>query len=134
MTTQTTAPVAPRRGPGRPRKATAPRTEHQAELAAALSVAEARLDAARVAFSRSSLVAAELELYLARVGVASAWAAYLRAQGDHNHSLKYGEEEARFARAAAGLREVLVFDLLNPKAPVKAKPAAALGKRKKRTP
>lgn len=133
MTTPITAPVAPRRGPGRPRKATAPRTEHQAELAKALAVAEARLDAARVAFSKSSLVAAELELYLASVGVSSAWAAYLRAQGDHNHSLRYGEQEARFARAAAGLREVLVFDLLNAK-PGKAKPAAALGKRKKRTP
>jgi len=133
VTAQLTAPAAPRRGPGRPRKATAPRTEHQADLAAALTVAEARLDAARVAFSKSLLVAAELELYLASVGVSSAWAAYLRAQGDHNHALKYGEEEARFARAAAGLREVLVFDLLNAK-PGKAKPAAALGKRKKRTP
>lgn len=134
MTTHSTTPAAPRRGPGRPRKPTAPRTEHQADLAAALAVAEARLDAARVAFSKSSLVATELELYLARVGVASAWASYLRAQGDHNHSLKYGEEEARFARAAAGLREVLVFDLLNAPKAGKAKPAAALGKRKKRTP
>lgn len=128
----TVAPASPRRGPGRPRKATAPRTEHQADLAQALAVAEARLDKARAAFCKSSLVAAELELYLARVGVASGWAAYLRAQGDHTNSLRYGEEEARFARAAAGLREILVFDLLDAKTKAKAA-TSALGKRKRKS-
>lgn len=128
----TQQPLAPHRGPGRPRKATPPRTAYQAQLAVAIDTAETRLDVASAAFAGATTVAAELELYLARVGVASAWAAFLRAQGLHTHALKYGEEEARFARNVATLRETLIFDLLNArKSKDKSKPAEALGKRKK---
>ena len=134
MTDQTPTPA--HRGPGRPRKPTAPRTEQQAALAEALAATEVRLDAASRAFAETDTVAAELEMYLARIGVASAWAGYLRAQGNHTHALKYGEEEARFARAAAGLREVLVFDRLNErdKQAKTGAAAGALGKRKPRSP
>lgn len=122
--------LPPARRPGRPRNPTAPRNDQQHALAATLLSAEQRLDKAGAVFALDKSVAAELELYLARVGVSSAWAGYLRAQGDHSGALKYGEEEARFATRAANVREYLALDLLDKKTkPKAAKPEQALGKR-----
>ena len=81
-------------GPGRPRKAGPPRNESQHALAAVVVSAEARLDAARVTFAKSSLVADELELYLAQIGMASAQAAYMRSQNNHMLALKKRMAEA----------------------------------------
>ena len=123
------APVVLGRRMGRPRKPGAPRTEQQKALAATVVLAEGRLDRAAIAFHADPTVAVELEFHLARIGVSSAWAGYLRATGDHTGALKYGEEEARFARVAVGLREVLALDLLDKKKGKAAKPEQALGKR-----
>ena len=99
-------------GPGRPRKAGPPRNESQHALAAVVVSAEARLDAARVTFATSSLVADELELYLAQIGMASAQAAYMRSQNNHILALKYDENAVRIGRLVSGLRELLATDLL----------------------
>lgn len=99
-------------GPGRPRKAGPPRNEDQHALAAVVVLAEARLDAARVAFAKSSLVADELELYLAQIGMASAQAAYMRSQNNHMLALKYDENSVKVGRLVSGLRELLATDLL----------------------
>lgn len=105
-------PAAPRKGPGRPRNPTAPRGEQQAALAAAVAVAEVRLDAAALAFNGSGTVAAELELLLAEAGVASAWSAYCRAQSNHTHAIKYGEQVAKLSGRAGALRDRLAQDKL----------------------
>jgi hypothetical protein len=127
-------PALPIKG-GPKRKPGAPRTEQQQALAATLAIAETRLDQAARAFLEDRSVAVELEFHLARMGVSSAWAGYLRATGDHTGALKYGEEEARFARVAVGLREVLALDLLDgKKKPKTGQAAAALGKRPGKTP
>lgn len=128
--TETVTLPPPRSKGGRPRNPTAPRNDQQKALAATLLSAEERLDKAGAVFGLDKSVAAELELYLARVGVSSAWAGYLRAQGDHSGALKYGEEEARFATRASNVREYLALDLLDKKKKGKAgKPEEALGKR-----
>lgn len=99
-------------GPGRPKKPTAPRTEAQAALAEALTVAEAQRDAAAATQGNEDTVAAELALLRAELSVASAWASYLRAQGAHTHALKYSEQQTRIAGRIAALRELLATDRL----------------------
>ena len=63
-------------------------------------------------FAKSSLVADELELYLAQIGMASAQAAYMRSQNNHMLALKYDENGVRVGRLVSGLRELLATDLL----------------------
>lgn len=116
-------------GPGRPKKPTAPRTEAQAALAEALTVAEAQRDAAAEVYGRESTVAAELALLRSELGVAASWAAYLRAQGAHTHALKYTEAQTRWAGRIATLRELLATDQLD-KLTARAKREDALAKRK----
>lgn len=110
------APVAPPRvpppGPGRPRKPTAPRTDHQVALAHALTIAEAERDAAAAAYGTDTTVAAETRLLRAELGVASAWSSYLRAQGLHVHALRYADVGAKLAGRLAGLRELAAADQL----------------------
>lgn len=102
----------PKPGPGRPRKPRAPRDDRQADLAAAVEIAEAERDAAAAAYANDTTVAAEVRLLRAEVGTATAWGALCRAQGIHTHALKYGDLEAKLAARIAALRELLAVDLL----------------------
>lgn len=104
--------AAPRRGPGRPRKPTAPRSDAQADLAAEIEETEARLDALRAAHAVESSTAAELALLCAELSSASVWGSYCRAQGDITHALKYGEACARLSGRISALRELLATDQL----------------------
>lgn len=103
----------PRAGPGRPRKPTAPRTDAQARLADAVVAAEAARDAAEAAYGAASTVAAETTLLAAELAVGSAWSAYLRAQGNHAHAIRYGEVVVKFAGRIAALRELAAVDQLD---------------------
>ncbi len=105
-------PRAPRAGPGRPRKPTAPRTENQEQLASALSTAGAWRDRCAAAYITDATVAAELEMLRAEMLVASSWAAYLQAQGNHTHALKYGDAAAKLASRVTALRERLSDDMV----------------------
>jgi len=110
------APRAPgphiRRGVGRPRKPTAPRTEAQADLAAEITIAEKALDLARRAARTDGSVAAALVVLQAEQDVASCWASYLRAQGNMTHSLKFSEDRSKLAAKITALRERISDDLL----------------------
>jgi hypothetical protein len=99
--------------PGRPRKPTAPRTENQAALAAALADAERVRDEAAAAQLADKSVAAELALLAGELAVAAAWSAYLRAQGNHAPALKYGELGVKLAGRIAALRELEAADKLD---------------------
>lgn len=99
-------------GPGRPRKPTAPRTDQQAALAEQINATEAERDAAAVAYSIETTVAVELRLLRAELAVASAWAAYSRAQGNATHGIKYGELAVKLAGRLAALRELEGIDKL----------------------
>lgn len=107
-----TGPVPPARGPGRPRKPTAPRTADQARLADSVTAAEAVRDDAEAAYSKKATVATETGLLAAELTVASSWAAYLRSQGDHTHGLKYGDIAVKLAGRLAALRELAAVDQL----------------------
>lgn len=100
------------RGPGRPRKPTAPRTEAQAELAAEIGIAEKALDVARRAARTDGSVAAALAVLQAEQDVASCWASFLRAQGNMTHSLKFSEDRSKIAARVTALRERISDDLL----------------------
>lgn len=102
----------PRSKAGRPRKATAPRTEHQARLAAALEAVEAERDAAAAAFADDASVAAEIRLLRAEVGVCTSWASYYRAQGNATHAIRFAEMQAKFAGRLTALREIDAVDRL----------------------
>ncbi len=106
------APLPPKRGPGRPRKPTAPRTEQQAALAEAINAAEKERDAAALAYSADPTVAAELRLLRAELSVTSAWSSYTRAQGNHSSSIKYSELTTKLAGRIAALREIEGIDKL----------------------
>lgn len=99
-------------GPGRPRKAQAPRNENQADLAAALMLAESERDKAAAAAARKSTVAADLRYLRAEYAVASAWSSYLRAQNNHAHALRYLEQLPKLAGRIAALREIEAIDQL----------------------
>lgn len=102
----------PARGPGRPRKAQAPRSEAQARLALAIDVTEAERDAAALAYATDPSVAAEIRLLRAEVGVSSAWAAYCRACNNATHAIRYAETGIKFAARLAALRELEGIDRL----------------------
>lgn len=106
-------PVPPRAGPGRPRKAQAPRSADQTRLAAAVTTAETIRDVAEAAYSKKSTVATETALLAAELTVASAWGAYLRAQGNHTHALKYADIAVKQAGRLAVLRELAAVDQLD---------------------
>ena len=80
--------VVPKRGPGRPRKPTAPRSEAQARLALAVTRAEEALEGASGAYMAARTATNELELRSCELSVASAWAAYLRASGDFTNAVR----------------------------------------------
>lgn len=108
-----TTPVPPLRGPGRPRKPTAPRTADQARLGDAVSAAEAVRDAAEAAYSAKASVATEMALLASELTVASSWGAFLRSQGNHAQSLKYGDIAVKLAGRLAALRELIAVDQLD---------------------
>lgn len=116
---------APQRGPGRPRKPGAPRSAAQARLAEVIETAEQARDEAAEKYSGDSSVAAELELLSAELGVASAWAAYMRSEGNHTHAIKYGEDRTKTSGRIAALRELLVRDSLDELEARKAREDAA---------
>lgn len=102
----------PTRGPGRPRKAQAPRSEAQARLALAIDATEAERDAAALAYATDPGVAAEIRLLRAEVGVSSAWASYLRATNNLTHALRYAETAVKQTARLAALRELEGIDRL----------------------
>lgn len=110
---QAAAPVSPARGPGRPRKPTAPRTNDQVRLAEAVTAAETVRDAAEAAYSKKATVATETDLLAAELTVSTAWSSYLRAQGNHTHALKYGEVAVKLAGRIAALRELVAVDQID---------------------
>ena len=57
-------------------------------------------------------VSSELGLLQGDLAVASAWAAYLRAEGNHIHALKYTENATRIAGRISSLRELQAVDVL----------------------
>ncbi len=103
---------APRKGPGRPPKVRAPQSAEQEALALAVAAAERRRDVAAAAYADDRTVAAELALLQSDLEVASQWSAYLRATGNHTHSLKWADMAAKFAARAGALRELAAVDLL----------------------
>lgn len=120
----------PRAGPGRPRKPRPPRDDCQADLAAEVERAEVERDAAAAKYKRAATVEAELRLLCAELAVASAWGAYLRAQGIHSSALKYGEVAAKYAARIAQLREAVALDLLD-QLEKRARREDALGKKRR---
>lgn len=102
----------PTRGPGRPRKPQAPRSEAQARLALAIDATEAERDEAACAYATDPGVAAEIRLLRAEVGVSSAWASYLRATGNLTHALKYSDARTKDMSRLAALRELAAVDQL----------------------
>lgn len=106
------APRLPRPGAGRPRKPTAPRNEDQIQLAEALKTAGAWRDKCAAAYLTDNTVAVELEMLRAEMLLASSWAVYLQAQGNHTHALKYGDAAAKLSGRITALRERVSDDLL----------------------
>ena len=104
-------PPAP--GPGRPRKPRPPQGKYQAALAEAIKRAEAERDQAGGEYSTTVTVAAELRLLRAELAVASAWAAYSRAQGNATHGIKFGELAVKLAGRLVALREIEAADKLD---------------------
>lgn len=103
----------PKAGPGRPRKPQAPRSDAQVHLAAVIVAREEERDEAAEAYSAGNTVAAELRLLSTELSVSTAWAAYLRSEGNHTHALKYAEDRTKVANRISALREILLADKLD---------------------
>lgn len=114
MTTEpeTQAPplVPPRRGPGRPPRPKAPRTDAQARLAAAVIRAEDALEVASEAYMGARTVTREIEMRSCELSVASAWAAYLRACGDFTNATRCSSDANKIVDSLARLRELVAVD------------------------
>lgn len=119
----------PRRGPGRPAKPKAPRTEQQARLAVQVETAEDALEDAAAAYAADRTVAHEVGLLSCELSVASAWAQYLRATGDFSNATRCTSDASKTATNLARLRELEAVDMLDA---LKARAARedALGNRK----
>lgn len=102
--------VVPKRGPGRPRKPTAPRGEAQARLALAVTRAEEALEVASAAYMDARNVANEIELRSCELSVASAWAAYLRASGDFTNATRCSSDANKITGDLCRLRELVAVD------------------------
>lgn len=109
---KTAKPGPPAPGPGRPRKPRPPRDEKQVGLKAAVDAAEDEHELAFAAYGADTSVAAEIRLYRAQISVASAWAAYLRAQGNHTHALQHTTALTKLAGRVVQLREIVAADQL----------------------
>jgi len=105
--------VVPKRGPGRPRKPTAPRSEAQARLALAVTRAEEALEVASGAYMAARTATNELELRSCELSVASAWAAYLRASGDFTNATRCSSDANKITGDLCRLRELLAVDQLD---------------------
>lgn len=112
MTTATPAKIKGKAG--RPKKARLPNEEKdRARLADRIREAELSRDQAAQAYAASKSVSSELALLQADLAMCSAWAAYLRAEGNHIHSLKYLENATRIAGRISALRELQAVDTLD---------------------
>lgn len=116
---------APPRGPGRPRKPQAPRSDAQARLALDVESAEKAREEAAAAYAGETNVAAELALLTSELSVTTAWGAYLRSQGNHAQALKYGDIGAKYAARITALRELLAVDQLEAIKAIKDQEVAA---------
>lgn len=103
----------PQAGPGRPRNATSPRTEAQVALADAIYDAEEARDAAASARKTDHTIAAQMLELECEYAVSSAWAAYLRAQGNHTWGLKYQDIANKQDTRLTALRELIAVDELD---------------------
>ena len=110
----TTAATKPKGKAGRPKKARLPYEEKdRARLADRIREAELSRDQAAQAYAGNKSVSSELGLLQGDLAVASAWAAYLRAEGNHIHALKYTENATRIAGRISSLRELQAVDTLD---------------------
>lgn len=83
---------------GRPRKASAPRNAAQAALAIQVEAAEVARDLAQDVAHADPSPSKLRELLIAEVVAHTAWAAYLRAQGNHTYALRYVEHANKLWR------------------------------------
>lgn len=104
------APALPKTGPGRPSKPKPPRSAQQARLAAAVEKAEDALEVAAAAYQASRTVTHEVYLLSCELSVASAWAAYLRSQGDFTNATRCSGDASKIAANLARLRELVAVD------------------------
>jgi len=123
-----TAPVLPKSGPGRPAKPKPPRSAQQTRLAAAVEKAEDALEVAAAAYQASRSVTNEVVLLSCELSVASAWAAYLRAQGDFMNATRCSGDASKIAANLARLRELVAVDQIEA-LKVRAGREDAVGKR-----
>jgi hypothetical protein len=102
--------VVPRRGPGRPPKPRAPRSEQQARLFLAVNRAEDALEVASAAYMAARTVTNEVEMRSCELSVASAWAAYLRASGDFTNATRCSSDANKITGDLCRLRELVAID------------------------
>lgn len=104
---------APKNKGGRPKGPKLPNsTADRARLADRIREAESAREAASAAYATTKNVANETLLLQADLAVCSAWAAYLRAEGNHSQALKYVENATRIAGRISSLRELMAVDTL----------------------
>ena len=109
----TAAPQKPKGRAGRPKSPQLPNTtKHLSRLADRISEAEEARENAAKDYALAKSVAHETALLQADLAVSSAWAAYLRATGDHVRALKYLENATRIAGRISALRELQAVDTL----------------------
>lgn len=109
----TAAPQKPKGKAGRPKAPQLPNTtKHLSRLADRISEAEEARENAAKDYALAKSVAHETALLQADLAVSSAWAAYLRATGDHVRALKYLENSTRIAGRISALRELQAVDTL----------------------
>lgn len=103
----------PAAGAGRPRNATAPRSETQAELADRIDAAEEAHEQAIIARRTDDNIHAQMRELACEYAISSAWAAYLRAQGNHTWAMQYIALAVKQDSRVTAIRELLIGDRLD---------------------
>lgn len=111
--TESTPLIVPRRGPGRPRKPTAPRSEQQQRLSVAVNRAEDALEVASADYMAARTVTNEIVMRSCELSVASAWAAYLRASGDFTNATRCSADANKITGDLCRLRELVAVDQID---------------------
>ncbi len=123
--------VPPRRGPGRPPKPRAPRSEAQGRLAEAVRRAEEALERASADYMDERTVGREITMRSCELSTSSAWAAYLRACGDFTNATKCSADSNKISSDLCRLRELVAVDQIDALRARAAKVAASKGKGRK---
>lgn len=103
----------PAAGAGRPRNATAPRSEWEAELSDRIYEAEDAHELALIARRTDDTIQAQMRELVCEYAIASAWSSYLRAQGKHTWSLQWLDRAIKLNREVTSIRELLIGDRLD---------------------